>query len=630
MLILILSNQMISGNGGDCSFYTSELNNSIIRINEFLEIDKNGKKWKCRTSNGQIRWIAIKNLKLDNMLMKPITSQTVITPDDLVKADNTIPKNLRKCVSLRDFGDKAKPGKGLGLVAEKEYNVGDIIFIETPVIEIKNCDSMELMTALGREMTRLSKPLKQLVLKLHCGIPFFADKEFPETLTTILPDVDIIERTISIFNTNGFCTLDPSGEMCKSLYLLISRVNHSCDPCATRVNVVLPNQYPAGCLVAIKKIPKGDEITINYIAEFELQWPYVDRQIRLKRFIGDEFWCLCKRCIQPDGCGLIVDNTRVLKCRACDNGQRLGLVAGSLFGPCSNVNCNRKIKIKNLVNRADLNGVIATLGARCKDQSNKNGAQSSETERYEVTIKLSNSSKDQDTKTPLSRTTITGNDLIRNHYKNIIEKYKLMSIKRSCFEFIDVAGSSDGIPENLMYTDNFSLKSDDLVIKDDTLYKLEKKAVDEYTDFLEQHVSKLEPNTNTYQYERNLKGQKKLTLIEQFFESASQKLCKNHWVIEGWNEELFWYVDHTKEYKLAIEYGEKNIDVWNNHVHRLCQQRANRHEDIGDLFRHNGEFAKAVKHYQLALRELSLLFSTGYHCVTTVEEKLQKAVQGDK
>ena len=588
MLILILSNQMISGNGGDCSFYTSELNNSIIRINEFLEIDKNGKKWKCRTSNGQIRWIPIQNLKLDNMLMKPITSQTLITPKDLVKAGNTIPKNLRKCVSLRDFGDNVFPGKGLGLIAEKEYNVGDIIFIETPVIEIKNGNTMELMTGLDRQMARLSNPLKRLVFRLHSGNPI-ADNEFSKAFPNL--------KTISIFNANGFCTRDPSGEECRSLYLLISRVNHSCDPCANRVNVVLPNQSPAGCLVAIKKIPKGDEITINYIADFELTWPYDDRQLSLKRFMNDKkFWCLCKRCNPEDGCGLIVDNTRVLKCRACDNGQRLGLVGGSLFGPCSNVNCNRKIKIKNLVNRSDLNGVIATLGAKHKEQPNKNGGQSSETERYEVTIKLSNTSKDQDIKKPLSR--------------NIIENYKVMSIKRSCFDFIDVAGSSDGIPEKSIYTDNFSLKSDDLVIKDDTLYMMEKKLVDEYKFYMPRQTTR--------------------TLYEQFFEAASQKLCENHWVIEGCNEGLYGHVDPTKEYKLAIEYGEKNIDVWNNHVHRLCQQRANRHEDIGDLFRHNGEFAKAVKHYQLALRELSLLFSTGYHCVTTVEEKLQKAVQGDK
>ena len=73
-----------------------------------------------------------------------------------------------------------------------------------------------------------------------------------------------------------------------------------------------------------------------------------------------------------------------------------------------------------MVNRSDLNGVIATLGAKHKEQLNKNGGQSSETERYEVTIKLSNTSKDQVAKTPLSR--------------NIIEKYKVMSIKRSCFE----------------------------------------------------------------------------------------------------------------------------------------------------------------------------------------------------
>ena len=184
-----------------------------------------------------------------------------------------------------------------------------------------------------------------------------------------------------------------------SLYLLFrcfGAINpHSCDPNALKVLVDHPNQSPALSLVAAKKIPKGCEINISHLPDYELLLPHDQRQEKLK------FVCGCKRCTHKDGCGLIVDCTRLLKCRSCGMGTRVGLVGGSLFGPCSNTKCNRKIKIKNLVNRKDLNGVIATLGAKC--ESITDGTQGSETERYEVTIKLSNDSIDLETKIPSSK-----------------------------------------------------------------------------------------------------------------------------------------------------------------------------------------------------------------------------------
>ena len=342
-----------------------------------------------------------------------------------------------------------------------------------------------------------------------------------------------------------------------------------------------PNQSPATCLVAARKIPEGCKISVSYLSESGLTEPHELRQVKLKgRW---KFVCVCKRCTQEDGCGLIVDSTRKLKCRSCNMGTRVGLVGGSLFGPCSNANCNQKIKIKNLVKRKDLNGVIATLGAKC--ESTTDSVPSTETERYEITIKLSNDLNDMETK---------------KQPKNITSNFKVMSLKRSCFEFINVEGTSDAISEKPMYSDKLDLESDHWVIKDDILCKLETKIVNKGME-----LAKIDCT-----------GRSNLTVINEFLSSASEVLCESHWMLERTHTLILnnlQYKEYTKN-KHKLEHVEKVLHIWNHHVNRLSEQRSMAHVQMGDLFRTNGEFPKSVKHYLSALRELSLIYSTGQQC----------------
>ena len=541
-------------------------------------------------SSGKTRWIPVKSLIMRNMLMKPISSETVITPIDLVNGNN-FPESLRKCVSLHDFGES---GKGLGLMAEKEYNEGDIIFIEAPVIGLNQTSAK----AITNSFEALSKPLQNLVLSLYANGCHYSRLYLPYLNRGVSKAFDPktgpkIPREIDVFLTNRFSTEDYD----HSLFLLLSRINHSCDPCAKRVDVLLPNQSPASALIAGRKIPKGCEIDISYISDQKLLLPYDDRQENLKERFSR---CLCKRCSQEDGSGLIIDNTRLLKCRSCSIGTRVGFAEGSLFGKCSNENCNRQIKFKN---RPELNGVIATLGAKC------NGQSSSETEKYEVTIKRSSI----ESKTSLSK--------VAN------ERYKLMKVKRSSFDFINDMEASGAIDERLQHPEKFGLKKEDLVVKDDTLYRLEKEKVDEYRE-LERNVATNPTDPDYY---------------EEFLKSALQILGENHWVIERFHDMILdlcaqltndRYCQRMgarrqpKGYNRAIEHAKKNIDIWNQHAGRLCQKRAWKHEKIGDLCSANRKFAKSIEHYQSALKELSLIYSTGSHHVTTVEGKLQKAIEG--
>ena len=556
-------------------------------------------------SNGKTSWIPVKSLIMRNMLIKPISSETVVTPIDLVNADKNLPESLRKCITLHDFG---KSGKGLGLIAEKEYNEGDIIFIEVPVIELKDGHQF------SQQWYALSKPLQSLVLSLHNNLDSIfhllnsnrgVSKDFdsetnPETL-----------RAHAVFGTNCFNMKYKEDEY-PSLFLLLSRINHSCDPCAKIVDVLLPNQSPAAALIAVRKIPKGCEIDISYISDLKLLLPYDDRQEILKERFSR---CLCKRCSQEDGSGLIIDNTRLLKCRSCSIGTRVGFAEGSLFGKCSNENCNRQIKFKNTT-RPYLNGVIATLGAKCNGQSSTKGTQRSDTEKYEVTIKRSSI----ESKAPLSKDAI-------EFLQGFIGGYKLMKVKKDYFDFINEMKVSGGIDESLQNPEKIGLKKDNLVVKDDTLYWLEKKKVDEYRE-LERNVT---PNHSDPDY------------YEEFLISALHILGENHWVT-GWIHNMIFQLcglltddrycqmigarRQPKGYNRAIEHAEKNIDIWNHHTGRLCHQRAWKHEKIGDLCSANRKFSESIGHYQFALKELSLILSTGSRHVTRVEGKLQKAIEG--
>ena len=96
-----------------------------------------------------------------------------------------------------------------------------------------------------------------------------------------------------------------SFENASSVYLFISRINHSCCP-----NCVAIGNKEKFNIRSIKAIPIGSEITISYIY---LYYPFNERQRKLKEY---NFICNCERCLLKNDSHLFV-----ARCEQCENGK---------------------------------------------------------------------------------------------------------------------------------------------------------------------------------------------------------------------------------------------------------------------------------------------------------------------
>ena len=173
------------------------------------------------------------------------------------------------------------PGKGLGVLAERNFSPGEEIITEAVTLLCSRGAEARGPTAqqarqIYQNYNRLSTVDKFRVKSLYC----------------------MGERSIlNIFSTNSFTI---TSKFC-GLFVRISRINHACDPNACYNNCGSLEKV----VTALREIKKGEEITISYIIN---NWDVKsERQSALSCW---GFLCSCAVCVISDERVLTNDNLR--------------------------------------------------------------------------------------------------------------------------------------------------------------------------------------------------------------------------------------------------------------------------------------------------------------------------------
>ena len=196
-------------------------------------------------------------------------------------------KRLCDSVMVKNFGEK-----GRGLVASKNFKVGDIIFKDISVASINVADEFDAVDCVeyGKEVyaqiSTLSEVDQKTFFELSRSAKF--DVIMSDPACRIFPEK--FKRAFSIYQNNSM----GSGEK-DELYLKYSLLNHSCDP-----NTIPKNENFNGKrmeLRAIKEIKVGDEVTTCYIgADVATLGEKKEKEKRLRYW---SFQCRCDICLQP-------------------------------------------------------------------------------------------------------------------------------------------------------------------------------------------------------------------------------------------------------------------------------------------------------------------------------------------
>lgn len=191
----------------------------------------------------------------------------------------TWPKHKLTCSAEVRLGC-SKCGKGTGLFSKKSFEVGDILFVEKPILVVPNCiNNTQLSTFLSKRVfPSLSDPIKEYVMNMYDQN---AEDLSVQTLAGIFQT-----NAIPMGNTNTVIGCQPSA----GIFSLACRVNHSC--CANSVyrwDSVSKRER----VIAQRKIEAGDEITFNYVQHY---WTFSQRRSLLREKFG--FECSCELCSQ--------------------------------------------------------------------------------------------------------------------------------------------------------------------------------------------------------------------------------------------------------------------------------------------------------------------------------------------
>jgi hypothetical protein len=167
-------------------------------------------------------------------------------------------------------------GKGLGVFALRDLEIGDIVMRETPILKIDHPDyvrgtgyPMDAVAKLVRkEFERLSTTAQEDVLSLT----YHATPEEEATM----------DKLGIIFRTNAYNTDEQIG-----LFPKIARINHSCRP---NTSYYWSKALNKRVVYASRAIKRGEEFSVSYIG---LLSTHSERQKRLDRY---GFKCTCSAC----------------------------------------------------------------------------------------------------------------------------------------------------------------------------------------------------------------------------------------------------------------------------------------------------------------------------------------------
>ncbi|KAF2127754.1 SET domain-containing protein [Dothidotthia symphoricarpi CBS 119687] len=173
---------------------------------------------------------------------------------------------------------KHSKGKGLGLFAAHDLEVGDAVMREPPILKIRPPESikgagypMAAITKLVRtEFNNLSSDAQAAIM----GLTYHATPTEKENF----------DKLGIIFRTNAYNTGNEIG-----LFPKIARINHSCRP---NTSYYWSEKLNKRIVYATRPIKAGEEFSVSYIPLL-LTWE--ERQKRLNRY---GFTCTCEACAQ--------------------------------------------------------------------------------------------------------------------------------------------------------------------------------------------------------------------------------------------------------------------------------------------------------------------------------------------
>ncbi|KAF1838934.1 SET domain-containing protein [Decorospora gaudefroyi] len=190
-------------------------------------------------------------------------------------------------------------GKGLGVFAAHDLEIGDIVMRETPVIKI-----VPPKVAKGRPypMSIVSKLVREEFEALS--------PDAQEEVLSLTYHASSAEKTNTdalgiIFRTNAYNTGDKVG-----LFPKIARINHACRP---NTSYYWSEKLNKRIVYATRKIKAGEEFFVSYISLLLTQ---EERQKQLDRY---GFTCHCEACTQEREAQQASDNRRTIIKKAFAN-----------------------------------------------------------------------------------------------------------------------------------------------------------------------------------------------------------------------------------------------------------------------------------------------------------------------
>ncbi|OAL07046.1 SET domain-containing protein [Phaeosphaeriaceae sp. SRC1lsM3a] len=182
-------------------------------------------------------------------------------------------------------------GKGLGVFAAHDLDIGDIVMRETPALKIVPPEfvkgtgyPMSAVTKLVRaEFETLTQSEQQEIMSLT----YHATRKEEESM----------DKLGIIFRTNAYNSGTQIG-----LFPKIARINHSCRP---NSSYYWSDQLNKRIVYATRKIAKGEEIFVSYIPLLLTQ---EQRQTHLDRY---GFKCTCDACAQEHAAKEASDDRRL-------------------------------------------------------------------------------------------------------------------------------------------------------------------------------------------------------------------------------------------------------------------------------------------------------------------------------
>lgn len=182
-------------------------------------------------------------------------------------------------------------GKGLGVFALHDLDVGDIVMREAPILKI---DPPDYVKGTGYPMAQVTELVRK---EFEALSPEAQAEVLSLTYHATAHEEATMDKLGLIFRTNAYNTDSQIG-----LFPKIARINHSCRP---NTSYYWSAKLNKRVVYASRPIKKGEEFSVSYIG---LLSTHTERQKRLDRY---GFVCSCSACSAESSAKRASDARRV-------------------------------------------------------------------------------------------------------------------------------------------------------------------------------------------------------------------------------------------------------------------------------------------------------------------------------